>query len=85
MLGTAVVKWLRFWLAETEVRGSIHSVVATISEIGYLLLLSRDIADISLERHIDLSSTQPTNQASDVVVEIPATPLKQPVLARVTA
>ena len=84
MLETAVVKRLSFWLAETEVRGSIHNVVATISEIGYLLLPSRDITDnISLKRRI--SSTQPTNQASDVVVEIPATPLKQPMLARVTA
>ena len=45
-----------FWLAEEEVRG-ILSLVATISEIGYLLLPSRGIAEISLK-----SSNQPTNQ-----------------------
>ena len=83
MLGAAVMKWLSFWLAEKEIRGSIHSVATTISEIGYLLLPSRDIAEISLKRRKSL--TQPTNQASDVVVVIPSTPLQQLVLARVTA
>ena len=44
------------WLAEQEVRGSI----ATISEIGYLLLPSRDMAEIPLKRR--KSSKQSTNQ-----------------------
>ena len=83
MLEAAVVKWFSFWLAEKEVRGSIYSLAATISEIGYILLQSRDIAEISLKRR--KSSTQPTNQPSDIVVVIPSTQLQQPVLARVTA
>ena len=79
-----VVKWLSFWLAEKEVRGSIHSLAATISEIGNLLLPSRDIsAEISLKRR--KSSTQPTNQPSDDVVVIPLLQLQESVLARVTA
>ena len=50
------------WLAEQEVRGSI----ATISEIGYLLLPSRDMAEILLKRR--KSSKQPTNQR---ILELP--------------
>ena len=30
MLGAGVVKWLSFWLAKKKVRGSIHSLAATI-------------------------------------------------------
>ena len=51
---------LSSWLAEQEVRGSIPSLAATISEIGYLLFPSRDMAVISLKRR--KSSKQPTNQ-----------------------
>ena len=36
--------------AGQEIRGSIPSLVATISEIGYLLLSSHDMAEISLKR-----------------------------------
>ena len=36
------------WLTEQEVRGSIPVLAATISEIGYLMLQSRDMAEISL-------------------------------------
>ena len=82
MLGAVVMKWLSFWLAEKEVRGSIPSPAATISKIGHLPLPSRDIAEISLKRR--KSSTQPTNQPSDDVVVIPSLQLQQPVLARVT-
>ena len=78
-----MVYWLRFWLAQKEVRGSIHSLAATISKVGYLLLPSHDIAEISLKRR--KSSKQQTNQPSDVVMVIPSTQLQQPVLARVTA
>ena len=39
--GAVVVRWLSSWLAEQEVRGSISALSTTISEIGYLLLLSR--------------------------------------------
>ena len=69
---------------------------ATISEIDFLLLPCRIIAEISLKRYP--RNNKPTNQASDVVVVIPsskiekvprdirrATHLQQPVLARVTA
>ena len=35
---------------EQEIRGSIPGLAATISEIGYLLLPSRDVAEISLKR-----------------------------------
>ena len=40
-----MVKWLSSWLAEREARGSIPGLTATILEIGYLLLLSRDMAE----------------------------------------
>ena len=83
MLGTAVVRWLSFRIAEKEVRGSIHSLAATILEIGYLLIPSRDIAEILLKRR--KSSKQSTNQSNDGVVVIPWTQLQQPVFARVTA
>ena len=54
-----MVKWLSFRLAEQEVWVSIPSLVATISEIGYLLLPSRGMAEIPLKRR--KSSLQPTN------------------------
>ena len=43
-------------------RGSIPGLAATISEIGYLLLSSHDIAEISLKWR--KSSKQPTNQSN---------------------
>ena len=52
--GAAVAEWLSSWLAEQEVRGSIPR----ISEIGYLPLPSRDMAEIPLKRR--KSSIQPT-------------------------
>ena len=36
------------WLVEQEVWGSILGLAATISEIGYLLLPSRDMVERSL-------------------------------------
>ena len=48
--GVAVAEWLSSWLAEQEVRGSIPGLASWISEIGYLLLQSRDMADIPLKR-----------------------------------
>ena len=59
-LGAAVGEWLSSWLAEQEVRGSIPRLATWISEIGYLLLPSRDMAEIPLKRR--KSSMQPTNQ-----------------------
>ena len=70
----AKAEWLRSWLAEqevrgsiprlatwiSEVRGSIPRLAAWISEIGYLLLPSRDMAEIPLKWR--KSSIQPTNQ-----------------------
>ena len=38
---------------EQEVQGSIPVLAATISDIGYLLLPSRDTAERSLKRRID--------------------------------
>ena len=52
---------LSFWLAEQEVRGLISGLAATIPEIGYLLLPSRDICEIPLKRR--KSSIQPTNNS----------------------
>ena len=49
MWGAAVVKWLSSWFAEWEVRGSIPGLATTVSDIGYPLLLSRDMAEILLK------------------------------------
>ena len=61
-IGAAVVEWLSSWLAEQEDRGSIPGLATWIfrdwfpasplefSEIGYLLLPSRDMAERSLKR-----------------------------------
>ena len=53
-------------LLDQEVRGSISGLVATISEIisewvGYLLLQSRNMAEISLKQRKS-SKKQPTKQ-----------------------
>ena len=48
--GAAVAEWLSSWFAEQEVRGSIPRLATWISEIGYLLLPSRDMAEIPLKR-----------------------------------
>ena len=55
-----VAEWLSSWLAEQGVRGSIPRLATWISEIGYLPLPSRDVAEIPLKRR--KSSIQPTNQ-----------------------
>ena len=55
-----VAEWLSSWLAEQEVRGSIPRLATWISEIRYLPLPSRDMAERSLKRR--KSSKQPTNQ-----------------------
>ena len=47
-------------LAEHEARCSIPGLVTSISEIGYLLLPSRDLAEISLYSDVN---HQITNQA----------------------
>ena len=56
--GALVAEWLSSWLAEQDVRGSIPRLATWISEIGYLLLPSRDMAEIPLKRR--KSSIQPT-------------------------
>ena len=48
----------KLWSKTQGVWGSILCLAATISEIGYLLLPSRDMAEISLKRR--KSSKQPT-------------------------
>ena len=55
-----MAEWLSAWLAEQEVWGSIPRLTTLISEIGYLPLPSRDMAEIPLKRR--KSSIQPTNQ-----------------------
>ena len=47
------------WVAEQEVWGSIPGLTVTISEIGYLLLPCRDLAEIPLKQR---KSLKPTNQ-----------------------
>ena len=56
-----MVNWLHVssGLSDQEVRGSIAGLAAIISNIGYLLLSSCDMAEISLKRR--KSSKQPTN------------------------
>ena len=63
LIVAAVADWLTSWLAEKEVRGSISRLATWISEIGYfyLLLPSRDMAEIPLKRR--KSSIQPTRRA----------------------
>ena len=56
--GGRVVEWLSSWLVEQGVRGSIPGLATYISEVGYLLLPSRDMAEIPLKRR--KSSIQPT-------------------------
>ena len=60
-MGALVVEWLSSWLKEQEVRGSIPGLATWISEIGYLLLPSRDMAEIPLFKAT--YSIQPTNQS----------------------
>ena len=48
--GAAVVKWLSSWLTEQGVWGSIPGLTTWISEIGYLLLPSRDITERLFKR-----------------------------------
>ena len=62
-----MAEWLSSWLAEQEVRGSIPRLATLISEIGYLLLPSRDMAESSLKRR--KSSIQPTNKPSLFIYE----------------
>ena len=63
-MGAAVAKWLSSSFAEQEVRGSIPRLATWISEIGNLLLPSRDMAEIPLKRL--KSSIQPTNQPTKI-------------------
>ena len=60
-MGAVVAEWLSSWLAEQEVQGSIPRLATWISEIGYLLLPSCDMGEITLKRR--KSSIQPTNQS----------------------
>ena len=58
-----VVQWFSSWLAGQKVRGSIPGLAASISEIGYLMLLSRDLNEISLKLKLIRKTTQqPTNR-----------------------
>ena len=66
--GAAMVWWLSSWRVEQEVRGLIPCLAASISEIGYLLLPSRDMAEIPLKRRI--FSIQPTNQPIIYVLDL---------------
>ena len=61
--GAVVAEWLSSWLAEQEVRGSIPRLATWISEIGYLPLPSRDMAEIPLKRR--KSSIKPNQNQKD--------------------
>ena len=50
MIGAAVAEWLSSWLAEQEDRVRFSASPLEFSEIGYLLLPSRDMAERSLNR-----------------------------------
>ena len=63
-----MVEWLSSWLAEQEVRDLIPGLELCISEIGYLLLPSRDMAEILLKRR--KPSKQPTNQQRSLQTKI---------------
>ena len=65
-LGAVVAEWLSSWLAEQEVRGSIPRLATWISEIGYLPLPSRDMAEIPLKRR--KSSIKPNQNHCQLVV-----------------
>ena len=56
----AVAEWLSSWLAEQEIRGSIPHLAPWISEIDYLPLPMRDMAEIPRTRR--KSAVQPTKQ-----------------------
>ena len=59
MKEAAVVKWLSYWFAEQGIRGSIPALATRISEIEYLLLPSRDMAERLLTQR--KTSKQPNN------------------------
>ena len=70
-LGAAVAEWLSSWLAEQEVRGSIPGLATWISEIGYLLLPSRDMTEIPLKRRKSpIQPTKPSNQPVAVYIAL---------------
>ena len=54
-----MAEWLSSWLVEQEVRDSIPCLATWISEIGYLLLPSRDMAEIPL-KNVNSQYNQPT-------------------------
>ena len=58
MLGGAVVEWISCWLAEQDLGGSNHGLGSSISEIGYLLLPSRDMSNRLLNRRKILKTAQ---------------------------
>ena len=66
LCGSGGGQWLSSWLAEQEVRGSIPHLATLISEIGYLRLPSRDMAEIPLKRR--KSSIQRTNQPTNQLI-----------------
>ena len=57
--GAAVAEWLSSWFAGQEVWGSIPGLATWIWMIGYILLPSRDMAEIPLKPC--KSSIQPTS------------------------
>ena len=60
-----MAKWLSSLLAEQEVRGSIAHLATWISEIGHLLLPSRDTAALSIKQR--KSSIHPTSVRTEDV------------------
>ena len=69
LIGAVVVEWLSSWFAEQEIRGSIPGLPTSTSEIGYLMLPNRDMAEIPLNKR-RISSIQPTNQLSTIIIHM---------------
>ena len=63
-----MAEWLSSCLEEQELRGSIPRLATRISEIGYLLLPSRDMVEIPLKQR--KPSIQPTNQKKKLKLHI---------------
>ena len=62
-----VAEWLSSWLAEQEVGRLIPCLATWISEIGYLLLPSHDMAEIPLKRRKILNTTNQQDRINTLI------------------
>ena len=56
-MGAAVVKWLSSWFMKQEILSSNPGIPPTNSEIGYILLPSRNMPEIQLKATLILNTT----------------------------